>query len=203
VAARRRARKLRSSRRKFLAAREDVVDRVSQIAKLKHLTLFGLVNEALEQMAKAHRLNRSLSEIIDEYEILNLAKSTGSVILPGDLWRLMLESVGKRNVNDLLKAWHETGRWYGTMVQAQFSSEDKFKAAERVLKTLLWGCSDLAITRGGDSVLLRCIGPRFSQFYTNLLASFMEGMLSSYGYSAVKKDISRGVIILTLKVEKS
>ena len=48
-------------KRKMLAAREDLVDSVSALANRRGLTLFGVTNEALEQVLKVNELGCRLS----------------------------------------------------------------------------------------------------------------------------------------------
>lgn len=187
-------------KRRFLTARSDLVDRVSTIAKDKHKTLYWVVNDALDQFLRAEGMGQSLAEIIDEYSILKKAKEIGSIIVMAEgLWYSMLESVFEGNKESLIKAWYNTGLWYGKYLSAEFLGQEPLKAIEKVLKVLLWGTSDLAIVRSGEQVMVRCIGQRFPLSYTMLLASFLEGVGNAIGYETVRKDISRGVILIAFR----
>jgi hypothetical protein len=45
-------------------------------------------------------------------------------------------------------------------------------------------------------VSVRIISPRFTESYTVLLASFLEGALEAFGYKITDKEVSRGAIRL-------
>ena len=193
-------RKVRVVKRRFLAARSDLVEQVSAIAKGEHKTVYGVVNEALEQFVKAEGMGRSLAEVIDEYSVLKKAREIGSVIIMAEgLWYQMLESVFEGSKDSLIKAWYNTGLWYGKYFAAEFLGQEPFKAVEKVLKVLLWGASDLAVIRSEDQVMVRCIGQKFPLSYTMLLASFLEGIGNALGYKTVGKDVSQGVILIAFK----
>ena len=190
--------------RSFLAARKDIVQRLSEIAKAKHLTLFGLVNEALEQMIRVNLVNKNLKDIVDEYEVIALAKNTGSLILLGDLWQPLIVKSQEAGEGTLAteRAWHEAGHWYGRLIKTEFSEGDRLETLGNALRVLLWGSSDFSVTRNKGTILLRCIGPRFPQPYTELLAHFLEGIFSAYGCALAKRDVSRGVIMLMFELRK-
>lgn len=184
-------------KRKFLAARADLADAVSSIAQERHLTLFGVVNEALQQVVRADEVKQSIAEIMDNYTVLKTARETGSLVIAEDLWYPLLERAFPAEREALLKAWHEHGLWYGKVFPAKFPGEDPVKVVERVLQALLWGSSEVALLASSEAMTLRCIGPRFTEAYTVLLASFLEGVAESLGYSAGGRDVSRGVILMT------
>ena len=47
-------------KRKMLAVREDIAEQIVSIAKGRGLTLFGLVNEVLEQAVRAHKMGLTI-----------------------------------------------------------------------------------------------------------------------------------------------
>ncbi len=184
-------------KRRFLAAREDLVGGVSSIAKDRHLTLYGVVNEALQQVIRVEAMKRTLNEVVDEYMVVKTAKETGSIIVAEELLHPIVEKAYAREREPILKAWYEQGLWYGKIFPTQFPNQDPLRVLEKVMQTLIWGTSDLAVSRERDGPVLRCIGPRFSQAYTVLLATFLEGMIHAQGYQTMNKDVSRGVILIT------
>ncbi|MEM2905792.1 MAG: hypothetical protein QW587_08700 [Candidatus Bathyarchaeia archaeon] len=157
------------------------------------------MNEALQQVVKASELKQSISEVMDAYVVLKTARETGSLVISEDLWYPLLERVFSTEREALLKAWHDQGRWYGKVFPAKFPDEDPVRVAEKLLQALLWGTSEVALFTSGDSMTVRCIGPRFTEAYTLLLASFLEGVAESLGYAVGRKDVSRGVILLAFR----
>jgi len=184
-------------RRGFLAAREDLVKKLSELVASRHQKLFGVVNEILEQALRVYGFGKSLSEVVDEYEALMVGRKAGYVLVAQGLLYPLVEGAYLRQGNKLEKAWYEHGVWLGSYLSARFGAEDLEKL-EKVMNVLLWEASEFKLTKNGDKVTLRCIGSTIPPSYTSLLASFLEGVMNAYGLTAVRKDVSRGVVILDL-----
>jgi hypothetical protein len=187
--------------RKFLAAKENLVEALAKLAKERHLTLFSLVNESLEQILRAEGYKKSLREVLDEYEALTIAKETGCVIVMEECLYRLIEKYYREDGESISRVWYDQGSWYGRLLPSHFIAKDGFEALEKFMRTIFWGLSDLTISEIEDGLVLRCIGPRLPESYTNLLASFLEGFIHSLGYRTVNKDVSRGIIFLTFKVK--
>lgn len=185
--------------RKLLAAREDLAEAVANLAKERHLTLFSLVNESLEQTLRAEGFKRSLRDVVDEYEALNIAKETGYVLVIEETLYALIERYYREDREGIIKAWYDQGAWYGKVLPAHFMGRDQVEALERFMRTILWELSDFTLSKLKNGLALRCIGPRLSESYTSLLAAFLEGLMHSLGYKTLGKDVSRGIILLTFR----
>ncbi|PVX23635.1 MAG: hypothetical protein CW691_10100, partial [Candidatus Bathyarchaeum sp.] len=47
-----------------------------------------------------------------------------------------------------------------------------------------------------DKITVRIVSPRFTESYTLLFTSFLEGALETFEYKIENKDVSRGIIRL-------
>ncbi|MEM2926680.1 MAG: hypothetical protein QW220_00115 [Candidatus Bathyarchaeia archaeon] len=186
--------------RKFLAAKENLVEALSRLAKEKHLTLFSLVNESLEQTLRVEGFKKSLREVIDEYEALAIARETGFIIVMGEGLYSLIEKYYQEDRDGMIKVWYDQGSWYGRILPAQFLEKDGFNALEKFMRTIVWGLSEFTLSKIDNSLILRCIGPRLPESYTHLLAAFLEGLMHSLGYRTQSKDISRGIVFLTFTI---
>lgn len=179
----------------MLAAREDLADKVSEIA-MKRGTVYDYLNETLREAIRADSLGLSLKEVIDERWIVEIAKDGGFTFVPERLWFDIVERAyqhsGKRSIRDL---WYETGQWYGRY----YGDLDKLRD---VIKKLIWGLSEFEMSSEDGNVILRCISPKFSRSYSDLFSKFLEGALNILGYDLVGGDILKGVINLKFKASK-
>lgn len=186
---------MKNLKRKMLAAREDLVDKASEIARERG-TLYDYVNETLQEAIRANTLRLSLKEIIDEHLTVEVAKDTGFTLVPERLWFDTVERAYQRLGKHWMKAlWYETGQWYGRYC----GDLDRFKD---VMKRIMWGLSEFEISFDNGDLVVRCISSKFSHSYSDLFSSFLEGALNVLGYDFAGGDILKGVINLRFKESK-
>jgi hypothetical protein len=182
-------------RRKMLAAREDLVEQISNIANRRGFTLFNMVNDLLELAIKVEGMGLSLRDVVDEYGLVKAAKDMGFVLGLENLWYEMVELAYSKAKSKALKSWFEAGVW---LAKRYVTSEldDPFKAFKRDLEAFTWSVPEPFIEKVGNKVLVRLISPRFTESYTLLFAAFLEGALETFGYKSAGKEVSRGRIRL-------
>ena len=186
---------LSNLKRKMLAAREDVVDKVSEIAKRKG-TLYDFINETLQEAIRADSMGVSLKEAIDERGIVKVARDSGFTLVPERLWFDIVERGYQRlGLRWVKKLWYETGQWYGTY----YGDLNKFKDA---MEKIMWDVSEFEISSKGGSILVRCISPKFSGSYAELFRRFLEGALNALGYEFVDGYVLKGVLNLKFRGTK-
>ncbi|MEM3736581.1 MAG: hypothetical protein QXJ75_00600 [Candidatus Bathyarchaeia archaeon] len=186
-------------RRKFLAAREDLVDKLSKIAQEKNVTLFGMVNEVLEEFIRSEENGQSLREVVDSQLILKMAKEAGLILVTENFWNYILDKGFENDKEVLDEMWRSTGQWFGRCCKIRLPSESPLGTLERAMRALPWNISEVNITRSKDGGNVTCIGSRLSLPNTTLLAAFMIGFMDSFGYTLSSRNISRGIISLDFK----
>lgn len=183
---------MKSYRRKMLAAREDLVDRISEIAR-KRGTLYDFVNEILQEVIRADSLGVSLRDIIDERGILKDAKDSGFTLVPARLWYDLVDKAYAHFGGDWMKdLWFECGQWYGKY----YGDLDRFSAAVR---RLLWDLSEFDLSVEGEYLAVKCIILNSSYSYADLFSKFIEGALNTFGYEPISEDVSKGVVNLRFR----
>jgi len=185
-----------SMERSFLAARSDFVVRTRELAKKKKQTLYGLVNEALEQLLRAEEMDSSLPEIVEDHFILKIAKESGFTLINESLLNYLLERVSEEENEPLTDMFYKMGEWLGKYCQVRFTGDDPLRVIEKILGRLFWDVSEFDIAKDGERIIVQCIGSRISGSYTSLLSMFLEGLMHSFEYSTVKRDVSKGIISL-------
>ncbi|MDH5441356.1 MAG: hypothetical protein OEZ48_05815 [Candidatus Bathyarchaeota archaeon] len=186
---------VKAPKRKMLAAREDLADKISEIA-LRKGTLYDYLNETLEEAIRADSLGLSLKEAIEERGIVKVGRDSGFTFVPERLWFDICEKAYERlGVRWLTSLWYETGQWYGRY----YGDLDKFKDA---MNKLMWDLSEFEVSSKDRNLLVRCISPKFSESYSVLFGRFLEGALNALGYEFVDGDILKGVLNLRFKESK-
>ena len=188
-------------KRKFLAAREDLVEMIKKIAERKNITLYALANEAIEYFIKAEQTGEPLGQIIERYRLIKTVKEAGFTLTPENVWFAFLHQETETE-SSLTKLWKESGEWFGKFCQTKFSPDSNLETLTKILNIVLWDFSDFAITKNNNKINVRCVGSRTPKNYTNLIAFFIQGVFETYNYTLIAKDISRGIIAINFVERK-
>ena len=185
-------------KRKFLAAKKEIVMELSSIAEKKKTTLYGLTNGILEQAIKAHKLGEELPEIIREYTIIQMAKQNRCLLIPERVWYMVLDRASRTDRAAIKETSHELGLWYGKYFLTIMNDTISTEAIENALRTVFWNTSSLDVSPADDRIIIRCIEPNFTDSHTEFVSIMLEGIMNSLGYAVSERKISRGLITLTL-----
>lgn len=184
-----------SSRRKMLAAREDLVDKISKISAEKGFTLFGMINSLLELAIRAEDMGITLEKAVDNYELINNVKNASfTLVLESQLYNTA-EIAYERTREKTLKTWFEAGSWIGKQYGTK-GLKDPLEAIGRDLKAFSWNIPEFTLEKTGDTISLRVLSPRFSESYTLLFTRFLEGILEAFEYQVTFKELGKGNIRL-------
>jgi hypothetical protein len=188
--------------RKTFAAREDLIDHASEVAKQKGFSLYAFVNETLQFALQAEDMDVSLRNLIEERGMLKAAKEASFVLGLESLWYEMSDIACEKAKRRTLNCWVEAGAW---LAKRYVSSgvNDPFSAFKRDFKAFTWNVSELDFKEVKDKVSIRIISPRFSESYAFLLAALLESALKGFGYTAFEKNVTRGTIRMTAHRGKS
>lgn len=180
-------------RRKTFAAREDLIERASEIAKQKGFTFYAFVNEILESALQAEEIGISLRRLIDERGMLEAAKDASYILGLESVWYELVDIACEKAKRRALTCWTEAGAW---LAKRYISSEikDPFLVFKSDLESFTWNASELDVESERDKVSIRIISPKFSESYTFMLAAFLESALKTFDYTRFTKDVTRGTI---------
>jgi hypothetical protein len=179
----------------------DLLDRMNRVAKQRSLSLYSFVNEVFELTLNADEVGLTLQGLLEKRELLKNARDAGFILGLENLWydvAMIAYSKAKRKT---LQNGFEAGVW---LAKRYLSSDvaDPFLAFQNDLEAFTWNASELNIARVDDEVSTRIICPRFPEAYTFLFASFLEGALTTFGYTITQRDVSLGTIRLLSRREE-
>ena len=187
--------KKRKVKRKSFAAREDLLDSMNKVAKENDLSLYGFVNEVFKETLRANELGANLRTLIDSRELLKDARENGYTLGLESLWYEMSEIAYDKAKKRSLQTWFEAGVWLAKRYITG-ETEDPFEVFNNDLKDFTWNVPELELNKKEDKISFRLVSPRFTESYTFLFTSFLEGVLGTFGYKIDKKEVSRGIINL-------
>jgi len=185
-------------RRKTFAAREDLLDRVVEIAKDQGCSQFDLINEFFQLAISADELNFSLKRVVEERKVFETAKVSGFVLGLERLWYDMADVVYAKDKRASLKSWFESGVWFATRYTTKSVKSFPFDQFKHDLSAFTWNAPELKFELTDNSASVSVSSPRFTEGYTFLFASFLVGAMEVFGYIPNSQEISRGMIRLNL-----
>ena len=130
---------------------------------------------------------------------VKVAMESGFTLTKESLLFYLLEKTFEEDDESLSGMFYKTGEWLGKYCQAKFSDKDPLRVIEKMIQSLFWEISEFDITKNRDEILVQCIESRIPRSYTKLLSTFLEGLMHTYEYSTIKRDVSKGIISLTFR----
>ncbi len=187
-----------SKEMKLVRAPADLISKLSKEANLQGKTFYSYISEILEQAVRAYEMNRSLKEIIDAYEVLEIYKEAGGMFTPRDILEYLVKKVYPEDSETLQRLWYQTGRWYGVYLKEKTSNS--VDAFIRLLREGRWDLNDVIVNRNHETLEFKCVSPLVSQERTLLIQTFIEGAMHSLGYKTQDKECIRGIIRLKFSI---
>jgi len=186
----------------MLAAREDLVDQVSELSSRRGLTLFGVTNNALEYVLKLDKMGVRQSEVVREYEVSKATRDSGFVPIPEMLLYEVMDKAYVENKDWMTKKWNECGEWCGKYCSVKGFRSD-LGELEKYLKGFLCNANDFDLIQDSpNDVSVKCVSSRFSESYISFLGAFLEGLFSALDYELAQKDLSKGILELKFRIAK-
>jgi len=189
-------------KRKTFVARQDLLNRLGEVAKERGSSLYELVNDTFELVIASQNLGLNLKKVVDSRKRLEDARALGFILGLESLWYEMADLAYEKARRQALKSWFDAGVWFATRYVTG-DVESPLLAFKNDLAGLTWNVPEFALETTSNKVSVRVTSPRFTESYTILFAAFLEGAMKAFGYRVDSKDVSRGVIRLEAVKEEA
>jgi hypothetical protein len=176
-------------------AREDLLNRMGEVAKERGSSMYELVNETFELVIASQNLGLNLKKVVDSRKRLEDARALGFILGLESLWYEMADLAYEKSKRQAIKSWFDAGVWFATRYVTG-DVESPLLEFKNDLAGLIWNVPEFTLENTSDKVSVRVTSPRFTESYTLLFAAFLEGALKAFGYKLDSEDVSRGVIRL-------
>jgi hypothetical protein len=182
---------------KLIFLPETLVERLNAIAVRKGVSLTNFAAEALEQSLRADEMGVTLDETVDTYRLLRVQRGSGAVQIPRSRLTSVVRELIRDDKGELLTAWYEAGRWYGEYLYTLLGEE----AVDFLEKDLLvsWNLDEVEVRNDEVTVDLRIASFVIPLELTELLISYVKGVMASLGYEIYKEECLRGLATLNFK----
>jgi hypothetical protein len=185
--------------KKLVYVSEDIVDSISEITKKRGESITKFVEDTLSEGVKVEKLGYAPEEASEIMEVIQVQRVLGGTFVPLDVLHFISSSESPAQKQGLDAKWHDSGKLYGRYIRERFS--DPIKTFRVFLKVMRWDLNEIGLTRGGDSVSLRCVSTSLNSEGTLFLFEFLKGAMAGMGLRIVKSDCMKGMILMDMRVE--
>lgn len=185
-----------SKDKKLVWVRADILSQINRIANREGKTITTFVNEVLEQSVRVYDMKLTLTEVIDLYMLTKMSREGGNLTIPRDAVKYLISKVYHSNREELMQIFHDTGTWFGKYMMARMGGENLVEHLRQILYVSIWDVNEVYVDKNGDVISIRCVAPQLSIEETELLASYVDGMLYSIGLKPIEREVIRGIIMV-------
>lgn len=175
-----------------------LVERLRSVAIRQGVSLSIYAEEVLEQALRVEESGTPLREAVETYQLMDIQKGSGAVQLPRSSLERLVEELYPKNKEELFKIWSEAGRWYGEYLRTKLRDEDVLGFFEKAL-LVSWNLDDVKIQNDVVSVNVSYTSFTLSLESTELLNSYIAGVMTALGYQMFEEEYDRGMADLRFK----
>ncbi len=183
--------------KKLVYISEDLLNKAAKVSRDEGVSLSKLVESALIEAVKVNELGYTVKEMADFFNVLQTHRVLGGLFVPSGVLDFMIETCCDDDAKKLQALWFDTGKWNGRYLKEKF--ERPVEAFGSFLELSRWDLNEVDVKNVGDAVKVRCVSTVLSLEGTELLAKYVEGVMSGLDYKTEHIDVLKGMIILQSK----
>ena len=182
---------------KLISLPEELIERLQQAATRKGLSLTAYSAENLEEALRAEDNGVPLDEAVESYRILRVQLAAGAIQIPRQSLDRVVKSLYSTDKEATLSDWAEAGKWYGEYLRTLFG-EDALDVIGGALK-ISWNLDEVEMRHDEMKAELRLASFALSEDVTELLVSYVSGVMGSLGYERREGGFIRGLAKLSFE----
>lgn len=168
---------------------------LKEAAERAGISLSVFASGALEEAIRAERMGIPLGEAVELYGLMRVQRDAGAVQVSRSILEYLVSQLYDTSREELRRLWHEEGRWYGEYLKARLRGEGILEFLERALEAS-WNLETAEVRVKDGLVRVRCASFNMSLENTELLISYISGLMSALGFEEVGRDYLDGLAIL-------
>ena len=165
---------------KLISLPVELVERLQKAATRKGLSLTAYSEENLEEALRAEENGVPLNEAVESYRILRVQLAAGAIQVPRQSLVTVVKTLYSDDKEATLTDWAELGKWYGAYLRTLFG-EGAIEVLGGALK-VSWNLDEVEMMHNETKAELRLASFTLSEELTELLVSYIVGVMESLGY---------------------
>ena len=182
---------------KLVSLPEELVERLQKAATRKGLSLTAYSAENLEEALRAEDNGVPLNEAVESYRILRVQLAAGAMQIPRQSLDRVVKALYSTDKEATLSDWAEAGKWYGKYLRTLFG-EGAIEVIGGALK-ISWNLDEVEMRHDEMKAELRLASFALSEEVTELLVSYVAGVMESLGYEMGDGESIRGLAKLSFE----
>jgi len=178
---------------KFIVVPGAFADQLRQLSARLGVSVTDFSVEALTQAMRAQEMGADLKEAVDLYQLSSVQRGAGGIQVTRAVFKELLRKLYTDDREELLRLWFDQGRWYGAYLKAKIGKDQLLGFLERDL-LVSWNLDESEIRQQDLMVSIRCVSFGMSAEFTDLLVSYICGLMGELGFSENERDVLRGLV---------
>ena len=179
--------------RKTFAARADLLEKLSELAERRGLTLYALVNRLFQLEIEVSGRGVDLRRVVEEWKEWVRVKNSGFMPVPAILWGDLVKEVYEKSGEEwLVVRCREVGDWLVKKLAS--SGVNPLQELEYLVRLLTSNSPELTFEARSENVRVWVMNPRLTKPQAVVLASIIEGALTTLGYVRLVKEVDEGFL---------
>jgi len=180
---------------KFLEVPRQLADELRAVAARLGVSVSDFAVEALTQAMRAQELGADLGEAVDLYHLSGIQRGAGNIQVTRNVLREIIRELYENDVDGLRGLWSEHGRWYGAYLKARLGRDYVLGYLEQDLLAT-WNLDEAEVSQRDLMVAVRCVSFGMSEEFTDLLVSYVVGVMEELGFAENERDALPGLVSL-------
>jgi hypothetical protein len=176
---------------KLIPLPEDLIKKLQKAASKKGLSISTYSEEQLEEALNAENNGVPLNEAVESYRLLRIQLASGQIQIPRQKFDEIVHQLYSKDKEKTLSDWFEAGKWFGEYLRTLFG-ENAIDAIGGILK-ISWNLNEVEILREDMFVNIRFVSFILSEEMTELLVTYVNGLMCPLGYKTNEAEYIRGL----------
>ncbi len=180
---------------KFIIVPRQLANQLRALTARLGLSVSDFAVEALTQAMRAQELGSDLGEAVEMHRLNGVQRGAGNIQVTRTVLKEIISKLYVSDGDRLRRLWREHGRWYGAYLKARLGREDVLGFLERDL-LVTWNLDEAEVAQRDLMVSVRCVSFGMSGEFTELLVSYVVGVMEELGFTENERDVLRGLVSL-------
>lgn len=180
---------------KFIVVPRELANQLRLLTARLGYSVTDFAVEALTQAMRIQEMGSDLKEAVDLFHLTDIQRGAGNIQITRAVFKDILQKLVESDGGELHRIWYEHGKWYGAYLKAKLSKDHVLDFLEKDL-LVSWNLDECEITQQDVMVSMRCVSFGMSTEFTELLVSYIRGLMEEFGFVENDRDVLRGLVSL-------
>jgi hypothetical protein len=180
---------------KFIVVPRQLADQLRVLTARLGYSVTDFAVEALTQAMRVQELGSDLKEAVDMYRLTDIQKGAGNIQVTQTVFKEVLKRLYESDGDELHRLWYDYGKWYGAYLKARLGRDQVLGFIEKDL-LMTWNLDEAKVVQEDLMVSVRCVSFGMSEEFTELMVSYIGGIMEELGFAENERDTLRGLVFM-------